>query len=492
MSLVSAVATVLSWRDSPWRLARTGASSWQEGLALGFNHHLQWGPGLVFTFGPWGFLEDVLPFYRLTAGLALLYALAVTWGLAALVILALRRSWGLLPAGVVAWVVVTIAANMIEVPSLALATALGLALASLRPDSERARLWLLGLLGALSGLQFLVEITVGLVTLGLLAVAVAFAIASTRGLITAPGATGRTPVPALEEAQASTSTATSVRASLTAAVTGARPPRSMLAVALAAGAPLIAVFLAAWVAAGQSLSNLASYLRGSFSVVVGYSSAMSSSSGRRAEDWSALVVGLLAVLLYGLATRGRPFWEKAAIFLMLAGWGWEVAKEGFVRHDMHDLTFFGLVLVALCLARLSRMLVPLQVAAIVTAALVACVAGGGAPASLSSPRQDVGALVQEVRDLVLPGHWATVEAKARKQVLGHGDALPPWLVTALTGRTVAAEPYEDSITFAYPQLRWDPEPVLQAYSAYTGYLDHLDASFLSSARAPGAHPVRPG
>ena len=38
--------------------------------------------------------------------------------------------------------------------------------------------------------------------------------------------------------------------------------------------------------------------------------------------------------------------------------------------------------------------------------------------------------------------------------------------------------------YAYPQLDWDPEPVLQAYSAYTSYLDRLDAAFLASARAP--------
>ena len=43
---------------------------------------------------------------------------------------------------------------------------------------------------------------------------------------------------------------------------------------------------------------------------------------------------------------------------------------------------------------------------------------------------------------------------------------------------------EDSLSIAYPELHWDPVPVLQSYSAYTTYLDNLDASFLSSARAP--------
>ena len=59
-------------------------------------------------------------------------------------------------------------------------------------------------------------------------------------------------------------------------------------------------------------------------------------------------------------------------------------------------------------------------------------------------------------------------------------------MTALAGHTLAAETLEDGITFAYPGLRWDPEPVLQSYSAYTSYLDKLDASFLSSPGRPNA------
>ena len=87
-------------------------------------------------------------------------------------------------------------------------------------------------------------------------------------------------------------------------------------------------------------------------------------------------------------------------------------------------------------------------------------------------------------DLALPGHWANVEQKARAEMRDTGDNLPAAVVTALAGHTLAAETLEDGITFAYPGLRWDPEPVLQSYSAYTSYLDKLDARFLSSPRAP--------
>ena len=61
-----------------------------------------------------------------------------------------------------------LAPTLLEAPELALATALGLALASFRATTTTARLALLGALGALAGFHLLVEINVGLVTTALL------------------------------------------------------------------------------------------------------------------------------------------------------------------------------------------------------------------------------------------------------------------------------------------------------------------------------------
>ncbi len=445
VAFVSALATLFSWRTDPWRPVFAGLSSWQEGLALGFEHHLQWGPQVVFTFGPYGFIEDILSMFWLTALLGLLYAVVVTWGLAALIVSALRKPWGLLPAGVVAWASVTIAANLLEAPELALATALGLGLASLRATSETARLGLLGALGALAGFQVLVEINVGIVTTALAA-------------LTVIGATEASP--------------------------GAWREHPRVRAALVAVVAFLVVLVAALVAAGQSLSNFASYVRGSVAVALGYAPAMGSSGGRHAEDWYAVVDVALLAGVFALALVGRPAREKAAISLMLAGWAWEAVKEGFVRHDLHDLTFFGLFVVALCLARLPRSFVPVQAGAIALAAFLACVANGGPPATLHSPREAARALEQEVRDLVVQSRWHHQEAVAREQTRLTGGALAPDLVSSLQGYTVANATWEDSLAVAYPQLRWDPVPVLQAYSAYTTYLDNLDASFLSSKTAP--------
>jgi hypothetical protein len=433
---MSAAATLLSWRPLPWRVASAGVSSWQAGLALGFEQHLQWGPQAVFTFGPYGFVEDIMPFFRVTATLGLAYAVVVTGALAALVVSGLRPSWGLFPASVAAWAAVTLAANLVEAPELALATALGLALASLWVPSEKARLGLLTSLGALAGFQLLVEVNVGVVTTVLAVAAVAGA--------------------------------------------GGRWGRG----ALRAGGAFLVVTVVALVAAGQSLGNFVGYLHGATEVAIGYGSAMGSGGGRGAENWYALLDVVAVALVFSLALRGSPPRRKVAVLFMLALWGWAVLKEGFVRHDLHDLTFFGLFLVALGLARLPRRLAPAQAAGMALAGLLACLANGGMPPSLRSPVEDVRALYDEVADLSSGARWARVQAVARYQVRATGDALHPATVRHLADLTVAAEPFDDALTFAYPGLRWRPEPVLQSYSAYTTYLDGLDASFLSSARAP--------
>ena len=446
VAALSLVAAVLTWRWQAWKPVEAGLSSWQAGITLAFVHHLQWGPQMMFTFGPYGFLEDALPYARVTAALGLGFGLALRWGLAAIVLAALRRSWGLWPAGVAAWLAVGLAANLVEASQLGTVVALGLALASFEAVGRR-RLVLLGLLGALAGLEPLVEISAG----GLCTVLAVLAVAGPQG--------------------------------------GTRAKVRELA---AAGVPFVVVAVAALSAGGQDLGNLPSYLRGSLSVVMGYTPAMSISTGRVAEDFFALVDLALLGTALALSLRGKPRREKFAISLALLVWAWELGKEGFVRHDLHDLTFFSLLVAAMCLARLPRRWAPAQAGAVAIAAVLACLANGGVPLSLISPAESARALAGGVGDLVSGARWAHVQRAVQAQERRSGDGLPASLYLALVGHSFAVEPLEDSMASAYPALRhWDPEPVLQAYNAYTPYLDHLDAAFLASARAPQLVLYRP-
>ena len=437
VAVISFLATVLSWRPYEWHPVYAGIDpAWEVGLAMGFMRHLQWGPSVIFTFGPFGFVDGIFPFYRLTAVLSILYALAVIWGLAALVVSALRPSWGLLGAGVVTWVALSLAASKTGYSDVASVTALALAMAVLAARQERARLGLVVLLGALTGFQLMVKTNDGLLALGLLIVVVAFG-----------ELTWRRAAPA-------------------------------------AVAPMVAVFLGGWLAAGQSASNLVSYWRSSVSVAIGYSSAMQVSSGRSAENWYAVLVCALIVALYAISLRGQTGRYKVAVWLLLGGWLWATLKEGFVRHDLHDLTFFGLAIVVGLLARLKRPYLPLQGGVFVVTSVIFCLAAGTVPEQLHAPGATTSAFIQDAGQVLGIGRLGQAEAAERARFLATGDALPPATLALLEGHSVAVEPVENSIVYAYPQLHWDPEPVLQSYSAYTSYLDRLDAAFLASVRAP--------
>ena len=106
------------------------------------------------------------------------------------------------------------------------------------------------------------------------------------------------------------------------------------------------------------------------------------------------------------------------------------------------------------------------------------------PNSSTHPGATTSAFIEDAGHVLGIGGLGQAEAAERARFLATGDALPPATLALLEGHSVAVEPVENSIVYAYPQLHWDPEPVLQSYSAYTSYLDRLDAAFLASTRAP--------
>ncbi|HET9058881.1 MAG TPA: hypothetical protein VFN61_03085 [Acidimicrobiales bacterium] len=429
--LTTAIVTLLTWRNVPWRVAVGGIDSWQTALALAFQRHIQWGPHAIFTFGPYGFVEDIMPYGRVTAAIAVIYTLVVYAGVISLVLARLRGTWGLVPAAVIAWFVVGMAANLLEGPELSLAVVLGVALLATRPTAPR---WAAVALAALAGFQLVVEINVGLVTTG----AAVFALVARREI---------------KPVAAST-------------------------------AAFFVVPLVALVAAGQDLTNVPSYVIGSLQVMLGYAGGMSSGGGRGLENWFAVADIMLVAGTYLAYLRGRSRAERFLVPLFLAGWLWEAVKEGFVRHDQHDLVFFGLVTLAVCIVRIPGRWRALQAGAIITTATTLVVANAGIVPAVYKPASDASSLVSEVLDLSIGSRWARTQKIARYQIGVLGGHLSPGLLKALSGKTMAAEPWEDSFAFEYPTLRWDPEPVLQAYSAYTSYLDEADAKFLNSAAAP--------
>ncbi len=126
---------------------------------------------------------------------------------------------------------------------------------------------------------------------------------------------------------------------------------------------------------GQSVSNIASYCRGSLSVAIGYSSAMQVSHGRSAEDWYAVLVCALLVALFALSVRGKTGSLQGGG----AGCSWRAgcgpcSKKVSCAMTTTTSLFSAWRLAAVLLARLKRAYVPFQAGVFVVTAVVFCAA----------------------------------------------------------------------------------------------------------------------
>lgn len=437
-ALVALAVTLLNWPH--WQRIAPGLdASWQAGIAVAFTRHMQWGPAVDFTYGPYGFAGFVEPFYRSTSLIAMAYVLCVTWLLSAMLVAGLRkylpgRGWlTLVAAGFIAWVVISLSWVVGRTADFASLAGLGLAFILVRTDGPRLRTALAIVLGALAGFTLLVKLDTGIVLIGLVVLAVAGTPHGTR----------------------------------------------RLRLAWQSSAAFLMIFIVGWAGAHQSFNNLVSFGRSSMSLAVGYSSAMGGPLPNSGIAWRALAVGALTLLAYWMVLRHRPRRERLAGWLMLVGWGWATVKEGFVSGD-HYVEFFRVILLAVALACLWTRHKFIYAGALVLVAFATHSVAGG---PFLHPSADLHAFGTEVAEITSSGRFSQMTMSTRERVLG-GEPLTPGTVASLRRYTVAIEPWEDMVAWAAPELQWDPEPVLQSYSAYTASLDKMDAAFLTSARAP--------
>jgi hypothetical protein len=246
---------------------------------------------------------------------------------------------------------------------------------------------------------------------------------------------------------------------------------------LVAGA---ASFLLFWVLAGQDLAWLPEWAHGSSEIVRGYPDAMSTPGIDRLFDY--VVAAALAVfVVVQLVRLGRRAGLRRTIVpaLLAAALAEFAFKATFIRYDdKHELFFIVATAVLLGFAPLARRRI-WAVAAVVGALVM--MAPGTTWLDLSQPRTAWRvalpvALKQSAADYY------------NQQAGGLGQAvyaLPSEFVTAIADRPVAVDPYESAIAIDYG-MTWHPWPVIQAYSAYTPYLDRLNARAARTASADQA------
>jgi hypothetical protein len=417
--------------------------SWNAGLSMAVEHGLHFGDQIVFSYGPLGFLQGPYAWFGGLAFFALLYSAALYVGLSLALLAALRRSLPLLPSVVLAFLVLALLPPPDGPLALAVLAALALLGGEGTPEgaarSPLALAAFAGFAASFAAVEVLVKLSSGPAIVVIMALA----------------------------------------------LIGARARPLLLA---GAAALFVVELLAFWLLAGQTLSTIPGFLSHSWEVLSAYSSAMV----REIEvaPWKVKVATVAAALIsIGLvvacATQGR-FRDRRARWCaagLMAVAGFVTFKEGVVRTDAGHLSLYFSTACLFWIAipwRARRW--PLLLAGAAAIVLVGIPVRPPGTTTKLDVVTNVRTAGHAVVDLLGPSHRQRLVDEGH-EALQAVYALEPPILAALQGHSVAIEPWEAGVAWAY-ELDWAPLPVFQSYSAYTPGLDHLNAAAVESPTGP--------
>jgi hypothetical protein len=431
-TLVAVVAAVIFSAQAPTDATAGLDPSWETGLALARIHHLAWGPQIVFTTGPLGFLHNSAYYSFGQSVAATCYQIAVLAALFLGSAAVLRQRYppttSLIGAFVTTGGTAIILGSMY--PELAVLAAFTWASAPLlQSEPKRSTIFTTCVaLGAVAGLQLLVKINSGP---NILIIALA-----------------------------------------TSVLLGWRALGRHCATVVAFAAST----LIGWVLAGQPLGNLLIWCKLSGDVASGYVDGMAVPLSVFAVPTVILTLawGAAICAMYLRPSPGTPRRFVALLGILTV----VIAKTAYGRFDYgHVYILLSLIVVAVAITpRLSvrhRALV-MSVVAIFFAGL------GGIPVVHD---RALGALlapihaVDRLLTLALPGHFERLVDQARARQRAH-YGLPDRFIDAMRSGTVHVDPDETSAVWSY-DFAWHPAPVFQTYSAYIPPLDTLNSETLA-------------
>ncbi len=444
---LGAVLAVLSWPyDKIALMPAYGMDpGWSAALEMVAHQRLPFGTHAVFAYGPLGFLAVWPVYFTWPAIVGFLFQFSLYSSVFAALIWALRRVIPIVAAIILAFVAGAISINAVAFiysgePEKALALALiGCIYALTRAADEPVpkRLWVA--LGVGVGIFCLLKISIGLG----IAVALVITVAClSRGKL-----------------------------------------RALAWIAPAA----LATFAIGWFATGNGFANIVGYVRGDLSTIAGYGAAVSVEDPTRWYTYwyAAAVVAIVAALAVGrcwsLPRRAQVGVGLVTLFVV-----WQLFKEAFVRHDIyHDPIFFAVAPLFVIAFIPTRPTWKWSFA--ITGGVLATSVLAGAltsfPTQLTRPGTGAPDFANEVTTLVVPGDRSAEITTARALLRGT-YAVPSTMIADMQGHTVDVDPWEQTLVWAYPGVRFDPLPSLQPYNAYTTSLDQQDARYLASSEAP--------
>ncbi|MHA7651317.1 hypothetical protein ACX9NE_14885 [Mycobacterium sp. ML4] len=413
--------------------------SWEAVLALAPLRHLAWGPDLVFTYGPFGFLQTASYYSFGQSLLATVYQMAVIAALFLGVCAVLRLRCAPMTSLLIAFAT-TAGIAIVQVthgnslglmyPELAILAALAwAAVPMLQRNPPRSRVFVTCVvIGLVGGLQLLVKFNTGLTML---------AIGLAASVLLGWKAVGR---------------------------------HCATLAAFAASGTIC------WLLAGQRPAHLFGWLRSSLAIVSGYNEAQAVPLPLDAVPALLLALLWIGVLCWMFARGGR---EIPRSFVGLVAVATLITfKSAFGRYDLwHISMLVGLIAVSMVMAPFPR--VRVRAIALATVVLAFFVAGGVPAiqdrflAAIAAPAQSVGRLMT----LAVPGRFEhrIEQSKARQRAF---YAVPEHFLTTIGSGTVHVDPVDTTVVWAY-KLAWQPAPVFATYSAYLPALDRLNGDSLS-------------
>ncbi|MEO8128938.1 MAG: hypothetical protein ABJF23_12745 [Bryobacteraceae bacterium] len=247
---------------------------------------------------------------------------------------------------------------------------------------------------------------------------------------------------------------------------------------------VLAAFMPAAVTVGlcflviPSTKDMRTYLRGSSEMISGFSSAMSV-WGPRVEILSALEATVVLMIIVGLLWVVVP--GKARFYtLFLAGPLFISFKHGFTRQDNHVINFFCFLALALALVSLAVSLGRERNRFTVVLVILFFVmwqdnVSGHVEASLIG--QVTG--IRAARMLWGAAHFDRLRKSLDSSIAAFPEELriEPELAAIVGGSPVASLSAQFTNLFA-AHMHLELYPVVQRYSAYTPYLDGLNASWI--------------
>ncbi len=438
--LVTAGVAALSWpANLPAPLDPSIDGSWVVGLPLALSRGLAFGPDVLFTYGPLGFLTlptVALPLYGVASLLFLVFIwLTLAGTLTALLMRALPWFFAAPVAlGVLLVIPVSVPA-LIAVLVLTLTTfALLRAQTHWEPGTAAA-------LGALAGFVSLIKVDMGVASLLILGIATAGGAGLRRGWKSAMANAGF----------------------------------------FSAGAVTSVVLL--WVLLGQPISALPDWIRGAIEIGRGYSGAMGLENPGLLWNYPVAIalVAVLGTLLW--CTRQVPVRVRATVTVVLVAGLYVIFRVDFTRHASKGFFFSVFLVLPVAFVSVWSRRDVLQVVALAGVATVA--SSGLAFGQMFDLGSHIDSVGSTTTAIFSSSNRAEFIKSERTRFASVFKVLSAETWRELRTGTVHVIPVDSgSLIFAHPDLRWKPLPVFQDYSAYTKALDDRNANALITKDRP--------